>query len=484
MTEQSEFVRAQAEQAAQDAHNRGESNGEDPRTSGRAKILAFPAPKPLPEILLSPEYSDDALALEFTTRHAGDLRYVAGFGTWLRWDGTRWVFEKTLAAYDLARAVARDLANACPDARDKCKIASAKTVGAIERLARSDRRHALTVDIWDANPWLVNTTGGIVDLRTGMMLPHDPLAYMTKITPVAPNGACPRWRQFLAEITNGDEELQGFLQRIAGYSLTGITRDHALFFFYGTGGNGKGVFLNTLSAVFGDYAAVAPMEAFIATQGERHPTDLAGLRGARFVTSQETEEGRRWAESKIKALTGGDPITARFMRQDFFTYVPRFKLVIAGNHKPGLRGVDEAIRRRFHRVPFTVTVKKPDRNLPEKLREEWPGILQWVIDGCLDWQREGLNPPPAVRHATEAYLASEDAIGQFIDECCARDPSYVEGTAVLYARWKPWAEATGEYPGSLKRFSEAMASRGFIRDHHSCTRRAIFRGLTLKPDCQ
>src|SRR4029079_18211533 len=151
--------------------------------------------------------------------------------------------------------------------------------------------------------------------------------------------------------------------RMAGYSLTGITREHALFFAYGTGGNGKGVFLNTLSAILSDYAAVAPMEAFIATQGERHPTDLAELRGARPVTSQETEEGRRWAESKIKALTGGDPITARFMRQDFFTYLPAFKLVIAGNHKPGLRGVDEAIRRRFHLVPFTVTIAEDQRDL-------------------------------------------------------------------------------------------------------------------------
>ena len=191
-----------------------------------------------------------------------------------------------------------------------------------------------------------------------------------------PSGDCPRWLQFLDEITGGNVELQQFLQRIAGYSLTGSTREHALFFAYGTGGNGKGVFLNTLSAILADYAAVAPMEAFIATQGERHPTDLAGLRGARLVTSQETEEGRRWAESKIKALTGGDPITARFMRQDFFTYPPTFKLVIAGNHKPALRGVDEAIRRRFHLVP----VHRHDRQtrtaiFPKSCKPEWPGIL-------------------------------------------------------------------------------------------------------------
>ena len=180
----------------------------------------------------------------------------------------------------------------------------------------------MTVDVWDKDPWLLNTPGGIVDLQTGKMLPHDPEQYITKITAVAPEGDCPRWLRFLDEITGGNVELQQFLQRVAGYSLTGSTKEHALFFAYGTGGNGKGVFLNTLSAILADYAAVAPMESFIASNAERHPTDLAGLRGARLVTSQETEEGRRWAESKIKALTGGDPISARFMRQDFFTYHP------------------------------------------------------------------------------------------------------------------------------------------------------------------
>src|SRR4029077_2383546 len=222
---------------------------------------------------------------------------------------------------------------------------------------------------------------------------HDPELYLTKITAVAPgDGECPLWLKFIARVTGGNYDLQMFLQRIAGYSLTGDTSEHALFFLYGTGRNGKGVFLNTLSAILADYAAVAPMETFIATQGERHPTDLAGLRGARLVSAQETEEGRRWAESKIKALTGGDPITARFMRQDFFTFEPQFKLLIAGNHKPGLRTVDEAIPRRFYLIPFTVTIPAEERDpgLLEKLKTEWPGILHWMIEGCLSWQQRGL----------------------------------------------------------------------------------------------
>jgi putative DNA primase/helicase len=309
-------------------------------------VTAFPIPEPVTEIDLSPEFSEDALALEFAQRHRSRLLYVATWRTWLCWDGTRWEFDVTLKAFDLARVVAREFANSCPDDKAKPKIASAKTVFAIEKLARADRRLAATVDQWDRDTWLLNTPGGSIDLHTGATLPHDPAKYMTKITAVAPGGECPLWRKFLYEVTGDNAELQAFLQRIAGYALTGSVREHAVFFFYGTGGNGKGVFLNTLTAILADYAAVAPMETFTASRNEHHPTDLAGLRGAHFVTAQETEEGRRWAASKIKAMTGGDPISARFMRQDFFEYTPQFKLVIAGNHKPGLRGVDEAIRRR------------------------------------------------------------------------------------------------------------------------------------------
>ena len=185
--------------------------------------------------------------------------------------------------------------------------------------------------------------------------------------------ACPRWQRFLDQVTAGDQDLQRFLRRIAGYGLTGSTREHALFFFYGTGANGKGTFLNTLTAILGDYAKVAGMDTFTESHTDRHPTELAMLRGARIVAAQETEEGRRWAESRIKALTGGDPITARFMRQDFFTYTPQFKLLIAGNHKPGLRNIDEAIRRRFHLLPFTVRIP-PEAARSEPVRQAEGGV--------------------------------------------------------------------------------------------------------------
>jgi putative DNA primase/helicase len=221
----------------------------------------------------SPAFSDDYLALKFTDQHADKLRYVHKWGTWLRWDGTRWVFEGTLAAFDMARVVAREYAAMCntddDDGPNPTKIASASTVSAIERLARSDRRHAVTVDIWDDDPWLLNTPSGIVDLKTGSLLspPRDPAKYMTKITAVAPGGDCPRWLQFLAEVTGGNVDYQAFLQRLAGYTLTGSVKEHAWFFLYGTGGNGKGVFLNTLFWLLHDYAAIAPMETFVVTHG-------------------------------------------------------------------------------------------------------------------------------------------------------------------------------------------------------------------------
>ena len=310
------------------------------------------------------------------------------------------------------------------------------------------------------------------------MLPHDPAKYMTKITAVAPSGDCPLWRKFLDEITGGDAEMVTFLQRIAGYALTGSIREHAVFFFYGTGGNGKGVFLNTITAILGHYAAVAPMETFVVQHGDRHPTDLAGLRGARLVTSQETERSRPWAEAKIKTLTGGDPISARFMRQDFFTYAPTFKLVIAGNHKPALSSVDEAIRRRFYLVPFTVTIAEPDRELPDKLREEWPGILAWMIEGCRSWIEIGLNPPATVQGATATYLREEDSLAQWVEECCITGKEQWGVGAGLWASFKAWAEENKEPPGTRKAFAEAMAAHGYAKGKSQGVRG--YAGLSLK----
>jgi putative DNA primase/helicase len=212
-----------------------------------------------------------------------------------------------------------------------------------------------------------------------------------------------------------------------------------------------------------DYAKTAPIETFIDSKNEHHPTDLAGLQGARLITAVETEDGRRWAESKLKALTGGDRIAARFMRQDFFEFAPVFKLVIAGNHKPGLRTVDEAMRRRFNLVPFTVTIPAPERDLElgEKLREERSGILKWAIEGCLAWQSQGLHRPAVVSEATENYLAAEDALARWIEDRCELQAAHWTPGAVLFNDWRQWAGENGEFVGSPKLFSQNLESRGF-----------------------
>jgi putative DNA primase/helicase len=430
-----------------------------------------------------PEFSDDALALRFANRHAGGLRYVAKWSTWMCWDGTRWQFDDTLDAFNRARVICREVAAGCNKLKLRKELASAKTVAAVERLARSDRRLAATVDQWDADLWLLNTPDGMIDLRTGIMREHRAEDLITRITNVAPSKrASPLWHAFLDTVTGGDKALQQYLQRVCGYALTGSTREHALFFLWGTGANGKGTFINAVTGVLADFHRSAPIETFIASHNERHPTDLAGLRGARLVTVNETEEGRRWAEAKIKMLTGGDMVSARFMRQDFFDYVPQFKLMIAGNHKPSLRTVDEAIRRRFSLIPFTVTIPPEERDteLSEKLKAERPAILQWMIEGCLAWQKQGLAPPETVTAATEAYLEAQDTFSDWIDECCELDPNAWERSTTLFACWKAWAEQSGQYVGDAKMFRARLERYGSVEHKpERDTKRAGFRGVRL-----
>lgn len=409
----------------------------------------------------APENSDDALALAFAEKHADDLRFVAPFARWYVYDNGRWRLDLTVIAIDRARQLCRTAANKASSSTDAKGLASAKTVAAVERLSRSDRRLAATAEQWDADLFLLNTPDWVIDLRDGTRREHRADDYLTKATAVAPSGACPRWLQFIGEVTGGDHQLADYLQRVVGYCLTGDTTEHALFFFYGTGANGKTVFLSALGGVLSDYHRVAPIETFTASMNERHPTELAMLRGARLVTAVETEEGRCWAESRIKALTGGDRITARFMRQDFFEYVPQFKLLIAGNHKPSLRTVDEAIRRRIHMVPFTVTIpiEQRDPKLGEKLKAEWPGILQWALDGHAAWRKIGLAPPEAVTKATAAYLDAEDAVSLWIEERCERNGE--DSLASLFLSWRAWAESNGEQPRANKWLAQVLESRRF-----------------------
>src|SRR5262245_36556372 len=272
---------------------------------------------------LSPA-AEESLALAYAERHAHEQRYVAAFGRWMHYDGTRWDFDDTLHALDRARAICREVALECDKAKVATAIASAKTVAAVERLAKADRRLAASADQWDTCSWLLQDDCATIDLRTGIARASAATDYITKKAScaTAPNGTPhPIWDAFLQRIAP-DPELRAFLKRYCGYAATGITSEHKFVFAYGTGANGKSTFINTIAAIFGNYATIADMGTFIATSAERHPTDLAKLRGARLIVAQETQKGRRWDETKIKALTGGDKITARFMRQDFFDYDP------------------------------------------------------------------------------------------------------------------------------------------------------------------
>lgn len=435
-----------------------------------------------PSDALPPRHSEEALALRFSGQYADDLRYVANWNRWLSWDGMRWSEDDTLSVFDRVRAICRRASSECADHEraTALKLASSTTVSAVERLAKADRRHAAQVGQWDSHPWLLNTRAGTIDLRTGGITANQREDYLTKLTAAGPGGDWPLWLRFIARITGYSRELQSFLQRATGYCLTGVTQEHAMFFLYGTGANGKSVFLSTLSGLLGDFARTAPTSVFTASNTEQHPTEVASLRGARMVTAIETEDGTRWAESKIKAFTGGDKIVARFMRCDFFEFVPEFKLLVAGNHKPGLRSVDEAMRRRLHLIPFTVTIPKSEQDpaLAEKLKGEYPGILQWAIEGCLEWQRQGLNPPEVVRDATDQYLAAEDAIGRWLEERCVIDRLQWTAGSLLYRDFSSWCEATGELRGTQKRFTQALESRGFSPQR---TREARgFAGIALR----
>jgi putative DNA primase/helicase len=427
----------------------------------------------------APLFSEIDLANNFVNQHEENLRFVAKWGSWMIWDRVRWQFDETMRAFDLARAICRKAALQANKEGERKSLASAKTVAAVEKLARAYRTLAATTSQWDVLPLKFNTTTGTIDLKTSTALAPDRMDFITQKAgcEAAPVGTeHPIWTAFLDRITNNDPELAKFLQRYIGYCLTGEIREHVFLFAYGKGANGKGVFLNTIAKIFGEYATVADMATFIDSKSDRHPTELAKLRGARLVVAQETQQGRSWDEAKIKAITGGDKQTARFMRQDFFDFYPTFKLFIAGNHKPTLKNVDEAMRRRLLLVPFTVQIPLAERDihLTEKLEAEWPAILRWAIDGCLEWQRIGLAPPKIVTDATAEYFAAEDGFGQWLEDEC-------EAVGALFESWTAYSTKGGNVAGSAKNFAEMLANRGmtFVRKGKDRTR--SYEGIRLKP---
>jgi len=462
--------------------------------SARYEFTAEPAPPPrIGQEDQTPQarYSDVWLKDRFVERFGGRVRFVPQTGKWLAWDKMYWrpddgrsqtegLIERTVV--DISNQLMREGATA-KEIRENTVIAksitSRRAIDAIHKGASLDRRLIVHATELDTDPYLLGTPAGVVDLRTGEMLEPDPKMLITRSTAVAPiRGACPKWSKFLREATGGDKDLECYLQRMAGYCLTGLTDEHTLFYCWGPGGNGKGVFLNTMEAALGTYAHAASMNTFTAVKSERHPTDLAALAGSRMVLAQEVRAGQEWDEQRIKALTGGDAITARFLFQDEFTYQPGFKLAFSGNHKPKIPNVDEAMRRRIHLIPFVQKPPKKNLKLKEELAaEELPAILAWAIDGAVAWSNEGLKPPACVISATQEYLSEEDAMGRWLNEACELGEGEASASD-LYQCWAAWCDRNNEMPGTRKAFGVTLGDRN-IHKRKNSDGNIVYTGISL-----
>ena len=408
------------------------------------------------------EYSEDGLAQGFVDKHHEDLRHLGPTDEWSVWDGRRHLFDDaTKIVRRLCRMHLRKESAAVESLRDARQISGQRCLSNVLKLAATDARIAAHLEDFDADPAVINTTAGLYDQRTGELRAAERADMVSQLTAVGPIGAAPTWRRCILEWAGGDRELARFLRVMAGYAATGSTSEQVLFFLYGAGANGKSLFLKMITEALGDYATNAAPDLFVVSRGERHPTDLAALRGKRLVVASEVAEGRAWDETLLKSIVGGDTQRARFVRQDSFEYTPRCKLVISGNHRPQIRNVDKAMRRRMIVVPFAAQFATPDRELPEKLRAELPGILRWVLGGALIWHKRGLILPAAVQLATNDYIDAEDAIGRWMVECCHLDPNKTAFTRAMFQSWAAWANEHGEFVGSEKRFSEALRNRGF-----------------------
>lgn len=429
-------------------------------------------------------HTDLGNAERFIAQHGHKLHFVPAFDAWLVWDGVRWAVDETGQVQRLAketvRAMYRDAA-AIKDHTDRrkalaawaAKSESASRIEAMVKLARneetSDGPVRRTPADFDADPWALNVANGIVDLRTGQLRPHDRTARCRKFVPIRlePDATCPHWLAFLERVLGGNTDLIDYVQRAVGYSLTGIADEQCLFFLYGHGANGKSTFVETLRRLLGAYAANADFGSLMERRGEGPRTDIARLERARVVTAAEGGEGKRLNEELVKALTGGEPVTARFLYAKEFEFRPEFKLWLSANHKPTIRGTDDGIWRRIRLIPFEVQIPGPEqikeRVMRAALDAELPGILAWALDGCLAWQERGLWPPPAVARATASYRAESDVLGAWIEECALidhDDPACATQATLLYQNYRRWAETNGEYVLSQQMFGRRLAERG------------------------
>jgi putative DNA primase/helicase len=440
--------------------------------------------------------TDFGNAERFAAQHSENVRFCHTWGKWLIWRGKHWEIDETNQVFQLAKKTVRRMyAEASKIENEEDRKGASKHARASESsgriqamlaLAQSEQSIAVTANTLDQNRWLFNVLNGTIDLKTGKLCPHRREDLITKIAPVVcdPPPAYPQWDAFLKKIMAGSPGLISYLQKFTGYCLTGDTREKCLPVAYGVGDNGKTVFTATIGGMLGDYAQETPVETLMIKRNESIPNDVARLKGARLVTASEGERGQRLAESLIKRLTGGDKITARFLHQEWFEFIPEFKILLSTNHKPIIRGGGAAIWNRIHLVPFQVIIPKseqiPRTVLLDRLRQEWPGILKWAVEGCLLWQKEGLQKPKEVERATDDYRADSDIIGGFLSDCCISNPLAKCKTADLYAEYQKWCEGNKEDPLKARTFGSALEERGLERTRIGRRADKGFKGIGLK----
>ena len=427
-------------------------------------------------------------------QHGQDLRFCSAFNAWLIWDGTRWKRDDrglvVLRAKRTVRGIYREAA-AAKDLTERnklsgwaCRSERAAQIAGMLKLAESEPAIPISAEELDTQAFLLNCRNGVVDLKTGDRKPHERNHLITKLAPVEfnPDAQCPRWERFLEEVFEPHPDIIEFMQRAIGYTLTGDVREECLFLLHGSGRNEKGVLLKTIEAALADYACTADFSAFIQNRNDSGPRDdIANMCGRRLVISQEAREGAAFAESLLKWLTGGDRVRARRLYENSFEFDPTFKIWLATNHRPEIRGNDPGIWSRIKLIPFDVSFEgREDRSLKATLRAELPGILAWAVRGCLDWQHDGLQFPESITTATEEYRHESDQVGRFIDDRCVTGEFATAKGRPLYSEYKKWAADAGEDVLSETAFGRRLTERGFDKKRTSGGNE--YQGIGLRAD--